>query len=130
MVDGRRLVAAAVAASLTVCLSVPGCLVPPQQIDPYVLAASRSTTVTQDSSTEGNGRSDQSKKVTVRKKKAKKYIGKDLKSLIRAIGRYKKLVKSASCYYEGEYDGIARYSGFTVYCHTEDKKKWIIDRVR
>ena len=69
------------------------------------------------------------KKAKQNKKKAKKYIGKKLSSLVKAIGKYKKLSKAASCYYENEYDGIAKYDGFVVYCHTENKKTWIVDSV-
>ena len=58
-----------------------------------------------------------------------KYIGKKLTSLVKAIGKYKKLSKAASCYYENEYDGIAKYDGFVVYCHTENRKTWIVDSV-
>lgn len=69
------------------------------------------------------------KKIRQQKKKAKKYIGKKLTSLVKAIGKYKKLSKAASCYYENEYDGIAKYDGFVVYCHTENRKTWIVDSV-
>ena len=82
----------------------------------YASAAKRATTKAQ-------------KKIKQNKKKAKKYIGKKLSSLVKAIGKYKKLSKAASCYYENEYDGIARYDGFVVYCHTENRKNWIVDSV-
>ena len=90
----------------------------------YVSAASRSTTTTQTQKTTTSG-----KKIRQQKKKAKKYIGKKLTSLVKAIGKYKKLSKAASCYYENEYDGIAKYDGFVVYCHTENRKTWIVDSV-
>ena len=76
-----------------------------------------------------NGNSICQKKIRQQKKKAKKYIGKKLTSLVKAIGKYKKLSKAASCYYENEYDGIAKYDGFVVYCHTENRKTWIVDSV-
>ena len=90
----------------------------------YVSAASRSTTTTQTQKT-----TTSRKKIRQQKKKAKKYIGKKLTSLVKAIGKYKKLSKAASCYYENEYDGIAKYDGFVVYCHTENRKTWIVDSV-
>ena len=90
----------------------------------YVSAASRSTTTTQTKKTKKSR-----KKIRQQKKKAKKYIGKKLTSLVKAIGKYKKLSKAASCYYENEYDGIAKYDGFVVYCHTENRKTWIVDSV-
>ena len=87
-----------------------------------VSAAKRATTTTEQSA-------KSQKKAKQNKKKAKKYIGKKLSSLVKAIGKYKKLSKAASCYYENEYDGIAKYDGFVVYCHTENKKTWIVDSV-
>ena len=97
----------------------------------YVSAASRSTTTTQTQKTTTSGKKTKKsrKKIRQQKKKAKKYIGKKLTSLVKAIGKYKKLSKAASCYYENEYDGIAKYDGFVVYCHTENRKTWIVDRV-
>lgn len=97
----------------------------------YVSAASRSTTTTQTQKTTTSGKKTgkSQKKIQQRKKKAKKYIGKKLTSLVKAIGKYKKLSKAASCYYENEYDGIAKYDGFVVYCHTENRKTWIVDSV-
>lgn len=97
----------------------------------YVSAASRSTTTTQTQKTTTSGKKTKKsrKKIRQQKKKAKKYIGKKLTSLVKAIGKYKKLSKAASCYYENEYDGIAQYDGFVVYCHTENRKTWIVDSV-
>lgn len=97
----------------------------------YVSAASRSitTTQTQKTTTSGKKTKKSRKKIRQQKKKAKKYIGKKLTSLVKAIGKYKKLSKAASCYYENEYDGIAKYDGFVVYCHTENRKTWIVDSV-
>lgn len=97
----------------------------------YVSAASRSTTMTQTQKTTTSGKKTKKsrKKIRQQKKKAKKYIGKKLTSLVKAIGKYKKLSKAASCYYENEYDGIAKYDGFVVYCHTENRKTWIVDSV-
>ena len=97
----------------------------------YVSAASRSTTTTQTQKTTTSGKKTKKsrKKIRQQKKKAKKYIGKKLTSLVKAIGKYKKLSKAASCYYENEYDGIAKYDGFVVYCHTENRKTWIVDSV-
>lgn len=97
----------------------------------YVSAASRSTTTTQTQKTTASGKKTKKsrKKIRQQKKKAKKYIGKKLTSLVKAIGKYKKLSKAASCYYENEYDGIAKYDGFVVYCHTENRKTWIVDSV-
>lgn len=95
----------------------------------YVSAAKRATTTTTQSATKGRKDTKSRKKVQQNKKKAKKYIGKKLSSLVKAIGKYKKLSKAASCYYENEYDGIAKYDGFVVYCHTENKKTWIVDSV-
>lgn len=97
----------------------------------YVSAASRSTTTTQTQKTTTSGKKTKKsqKKIRQQKKKAKKYIGKKLTSLVKAIGKYKKLSKAASCYYESEYDGIAKYDGFVVYCHTENRKTWIVDSV-
>ena len=94
----------------------------------YVSAASRSTQ-TQKTTTSGKKTKKSRKKIRQQKKKAKKYIGKKLTSLVKAIGKYKKLSKAASCYYENEYDGIAKYDGFVVYCHTENRKTWIVDSV-
>lgn len=97
----------------------------------YVSAASRSTTTTQTQKTTTSGKKTKKsrKKIRQQKKKAKKYIGKKLTSLVKVIGKYKKLSKAASCYYENEYDGIAKYDGFVVYCHTENRKTWIVDSV-
>ena len=97
----------------------------------YVSAASRSTTTTQTQKTTTSGKKTKKsrKKIRQQKKKAKKYIGKKLTSLVKAIGKYKKLSKAASCYYENEYDGIAKYDCFVVYCHTENRKTWIVDSV-
>ena len=97
----------------------------------YVSAASRSTTTTQTQKTTTSGKKTKKsrKKIRQQKKKAKKYIGKKLTSLVKAIGKYRKLSKAASCYYENEYDGIAKYDGFVVYCHTENRKTWIVDSV-
>ncbi|OKZ82878.1 MAG: hypothetical protein BHW06_10040 [Clostridium sp. 44_14] len=94
-----------------------------------VSAAKRATTTTEQSATKGKKDTKSQKKAKQNKKKAKKYIGKKLSSLVKAIGKYKKLSKAASCYYENEYDGIAKYDGFVVYCHTENKKTWIVDSV-
>lgn len=60
---------------------------------------------------------------------AKGYVGKTLDSLIAAIGSYSSFSKAESCYYEGEYDGIAQFDGFTVYCHSEGQITWYIDSV-
>lgn len=95
----------------------------------YVSAAKRATTTTEQSTTKGKKDTKSQKKAKQNKQKAKKYIGKKLSSLVKAIGKYKKLSKAASCYYENEYDGIAKYDGFVVYCHTENKKTWIVDSV-
>lgn len=103
-------------------------VIAPQQVV-QVKAAKRSTTTTTQSTTKGKKDTKSQKKVQQNKKKAKKYIGKKLSSLVKAIGKYKKLSKAASCYYENEYDGIAKYDGFVVYCHTENKKTWIVDSV-
>ena len=94
-----------------------------------VSAAKRATKTTEQSATKGKKDTKSQKKAKQNKKKAKKYIGKKLSSLVKAIGKYKKLSKAASCYYENEYDGIAKYDGFVVYCHTENKKTWIVDSV-
>ena len=94
-----------------------------------VSAAKRATTTTEQSATKGKKDTKSQKKAKQNKKKAKKDIGKKLSSLVKAIGKYKKLSKAASCYYENEYDGIAKYDGFVVYCHTENKKTWIVDSV-
>lgn len=111
-------------------LTVPAqeVVIAPQQVV-QVKAAKRSTTTTTQSTTKGKKDTKSQKKVQQNKKKAKKYIGKKLSSLVKAIGKYKKLSKAASCYYENEYDGIAKYDGFVVYCHTENKKTWIVDSV-
>lgn len=111
-------------------LTVPAqeVVITPQQVV-QVKAAKRSTTTTTQSATKGKKDTKSQKKVQQNKKKAKKYIGKKLSSLVKAIGKYKKLSKAASCYYENEYDGIAKYDGFVVYCHTENKKTWIVDSV-
>ena len=103
-------------------------VVAPQQVV-HVSAAKRSTTTTTQSTTKGKKDTKSQKKAQKNKKKTKKYIGKKLSSLVKAIGKYKKLSKAASCYYENEYDGIAKYDGFVVYCHTENKKTWIVDSV-
>ena len=95
----------------------------------HVSAAIFATTTTEQYATKGKKDSKSQKKAKQNKKKAKKYIGKKLSSLVKAIGKYKKLSKAASCYYENEYDGIAKYDGFVVYCHTENKKTWIVDSV-
>ena len=94
-----------------------------------VSAAKRATPTTEQSAPKGKKDTKSQKKAKQNKKKAKKYIGKKLSSLVKAIGKYKKLSKAASCYYENEYDGIAKYDGFVVYCHTENKKTWIVDSV-
>ncbi len=60
---------------------------------------------------------------------AKGYVGKTLDSLVAAIGSYSSFSKAESCYYEGEYDGIAQFDGFTVYCHSEGQTTWYIDSV-
>lgn len=60
---------------------------------------------------------------------AKGYVGKTLDSLIAAIGSYSSFSKAESCYYEGEYDGIAQFDGFTVYCHSQGQTTWYIDSV-
>lgn len=111
-------------------LTVPAqeVVIPPQQVV-QVKAAKRATTTTTQSATKGKKNTKAQKKIKQNKKKAKKYIGKKLSSLVKAIGKYKKLSKAASCYYENEYDGIAKYEGFVVYCHTENKKTWIVDSV-
>ena len=93
----------------------------------YVSAASRSTTTTQTQKTTTSGKKTKKSRKKIRQ--PKKYIGKKLTSLVKAIGKYKKLSKAASCYYENEYDGIAKYDGFVVYCHTENRKTWIVDSV-
>lgn len=49
---------------------------------------------------------------------AQSYIGYDIDSLIKAIGTPIDSMHSASCYYEGEQDGIFYYAAFTVYTHT------------
>ena len=94
-----------------------------------ILTAPVQETTTTQSATKGKKDTKAQKKIKQNKKKAKKYIGKKLSSLVKAIGKYKKLSKAASCYYENEYDGIARYDGFVVYCHTENRKNWIVDSV-
>ena len=109
--------------------ALPREAVPGSQQVVYVSAAKRATTTTTQSATKGRKGTKSRKKVQQNKKKAKKYIGKKLSSLVKAIGKYKKLSKAASCYYENEYDGIAKYDGFVVYCHTENKKTWIVDSV-
>ncbi|MDY3909644.1 MAG: hypothetical protein SOZ48_07945 [Eubacterium sp.] len=83
-----------------------------------VLAATKST----------NRKAVQKTSDVKKKKTAQKYVGKKLKKLVKAIGKYKKLTRSDSCMYANEYDGIAKYSGFTVYCHTK-KKVWYVDAV-
>ena len=103
-------------------------VVAPQQVV-HVSAAKRSTTTTTQSATKEKKDTKSQKKAQQNKKKAKKYIGKKLSSLVKAIGKYKKLSKATSCYYENEYDGIVKYDGFVVYCHTENKKTWIVDSV-
>ncbi len=124
--------------SLLACILAVSMTAPASDIDGqagmetvYVSAASRSTTTTQTQKTTTSGKKTKKsrKKIRQQKKKAKKYIGKKLTSLVKAIGKYKKLSKAASCYYENEYDGIAKYDGFVVYCHTENRKTWIVDSV-
>lgn len=51
---------------------------------------------------------------------AESYVGKTMDSLIQAIGNPSDSMHSASCYYEGETDGIFYYPGFTVYTHSVD----------
>lgn len=81
-------------------------------------------------SSSGKSSSEQSAETIKKNKKtAKKYVGKKLTSLVKKIGKYKKLTKAKSCYYSGEYDGIAEYDGFKVYCHTKNKKTWYVDSV-
>lgn len=124
-----------VLAGTIVCMLFGSMTVLPQEAVPgsqqvvYVSAAKRATTTTTQSATKVRKDTKSRKKVQQNKKKAKKYIGKKLSSLVKAIGKYKKLSKAASCYYENEYDGIAKYDGFVVYCHTENKKTWIVDSV-
>lgn len=99
-----------------------------------VQPATKKTTTTK-SSTDTKSKDKTSTKKpsakTIKKNKetAQKYEGKKLSSLVKKIGKYKKLTKAKSCYYEGEYDGVAEYDGFKVYCHTENKKTWYIDSV-
>lgn len=100
-----------------------------------VQPATKKTTTTTKSSTDTKSKDKTSTKKpsakTIKKNKetAQKYEGKKLSSLVKKIGKYKKLTKAKSCYYEGEYDGVAEYDGFKVYCHTENKKTWYIDSV-
>ena len=124
-----------VLAGTIVCMLFGSMTVPAQTGAPVsfpavqVSAAKRATTTTEQSATKVKKDTKSQKKAKQNKKKAKKYIGKKLSSLVKAIGKYKKLSKAASCYYENEYDGIAKYDGFVVYCHTENKKTWIVDSV-
>ena len=124
-----------VLAGTIVCMLFGSMTVPAQTGAPVSLpavqvsAAKRATTTTEQSATKEKKDTKSQKKAKQNKKKAKKYIGKKLSSLVKAIGKYKKLSKAASCYYENEYDGIAKYDGFVVYCHTENKKTWIVDSV-
>ena len=68
-------------------------------------------------------------KIAAKKKKAKKYIGKKLKKLVKAIGKYKSFKKRKSAV-SGEIDGVAKYKGFTVYCRAKKKKKvWYVSSV-
>ncbi len=95
---------------------------------------SRKTTTDSNSSTSSKKKKKKKSKakkaeIKKKKKKAKKYVGKKLTSLVAAIGKYKRLTKANSCYYDGEYDGIAKYDGFNVYCHTKHRKTWYVDSV-
>ncbi len=95
---------------------------------------SRKTTTDSNSSTSSKKKKKKKSKakkaeIKKKKKKAKKYVGKKLTSLVAAIGKYKRLTKANSCYYDGEYDGIAKYDGFNVYCHTKQRKTWYVDSV-
>ena len=74
--------------------------------------------------TNNNNNTSSSKKET-----AQKHIGDTLENLVSEIGDYSDFSKAASCYYEGEYDGIVQFDNFTVYCHSEGKTTWIIDSV-
>ncbi|MDE6434829.1 MAG: hypothetical protein K2L07_11455 [Lachnospiraceae bacterium] len=80
--------------------------------------------ITEEKTTENTTEAEQSNKDI-----AKGYVGKTLDSLVAAIGGYKNFSKAESCYYEGEYDGIAQFDGFTVYCHSEGQTIWYIDSV-
>lgn len=133
MKKNKRALASLLACILAVSMTAPASDIAGQagMETVYVSAASRSTTTTQTQKTTTSGKKTKKsrKKIRQQKKKAKKYIGKKLTSLVKAIGKYKKLSKAASCYYENEYDGIAKYDGFVVYCHTENRKTWIVDSV-
>ena len=59
------------------------------------------------------------------KEKAQQYVGADMNSLINAIGAPSDSMHSASCYYEGEQDGIFYYPNFTVYTHTVNGTDYI-----
>ncbi len=91
----------------------------------------KTTTDSSTSSKKSTKKKSKAKKAAIKKKKkkAKKYVGKKLTSLVAAIGKYKRLTKANSCYYDGEYDGIAKYDGFSVYCHTKRRKTWYVDSV-
>lgn len=121
---------------LTLCMAVGSFTMPTGEIDAtgaqtvHVSAAKRSTTSTQTTTTKAKKKSKKAKKTIQKNKKiAKKYVGKKLTVLVKVIGKYKKLTKATSCYYKNEYDGIAKYDGFSVYCHTKNKKTWIVDSV-
>ena len=126
----KNVLAGTIVCTLLGSLTIPAkevVMIPQQEV--CASAAKRATTTTTQSATKGKKNTKAQKKIKQNKKKAKKYIGKKLSSLVKAIGKYKKLSKAASCYYENEYDGIAKYEGFVVYCHTENKKTWIVDSV-
>lgn len=131
MKSRKKIMAAVLAISLTTGIFTPAGRVAQQgRGQSCVQAASRSTTSTQDSGTKNKDNSSKSGKAAAKKiKKAKKYIGKKYTSLVKAIGKPKKFTKARSCLNRNEYDGIAKYNGFRVYCHTENKV-WIIDDVR
>ena len=131
MKNRKKIVAAGIVISLTAGIFTPVSQAVQQGCGEYcVQAASRSTTSPQDSSTKGKNSSSKSSKAAARKKKkAKKYIGKKLDSLIKVVGKPKKFTKARSCLDTKEFTGIAKYNGFSVYCHTE-KQVWFVDDVR
>ena len=86
-----------VLAGMIVCMLFGSMTVPAQTGAPVSLpavqvsAAKRATTTTEQSATKGKKDTKSQKKAKQNKKKAKKYIGKKLSSLVKAIGKYKKL---------------------------------------
>lgn len=130
----RGKVLAAIMLSLTLGMAAPAVQATEAQAVHGMRMASRKTTTTTTNSSSSKNQSKKTKaakkkEIKKKKKKAKKYVGKKLTSLVKAIGKYKRLSKATSCYYQNEYDGIAKYDGFSVYCHTKGRKTWYVDSV-